>query len=108
MTISVSDCNENNPAVKSKIFGNFNLICLFVLNRNSRPEVFFKKGFLKNFAKFTGKHLRQTLFFLIKLQAKVAGFSYKDKDSGAGVFLYICEISRNAFSYRTPLVAASV
>ena len=24
---------------------------------SSIPEVFFKKGFLKNFAKFTGKHL---------------------------------------------------
>ena len=26
--------------------------------RSSSPEVFFKKGVLKNFAKFTGKHLR--------------------------------------------------
>ena len=34
----------------------------------SRSEVFCKKGFLKDFAKFTGKHLRQGLF-LIKLQA---------------------------------------
>ena len=29
---------------------------------NSHPEVFCQKGFLKNFAKFTGKHLRQSLF----------------------------------------------
>ena len=27
------------------------------------PEVFCKKGDLKNFAKFTGKHLCQSLFF---------------------------------------------
>ena len=27
------------------------------------PEVFYKKGVLKSFAKFTGKHLCQTLFF---------------------------------------------
>ena len=27
------------------------------------PEVFFKKGVLKNFAKFTGEHLYQGLFF---------------------------------------------
>ena len=27
------------------------------------PEVFYKKGVLKNFAKFTGKHLCQSLFF---------------------------------------------
>ena len=31
--------------------------------RSSRPEVFYKKGVLKNFTKFTGKHLRQSLFF---------------------------------------------
>ena len=31
--------------------------------RSSRPEVFCKKGALRNFAKFTGKHLRQSLFF---------------------------------------------
>ena len=30
--------------------------------RCSRPEVFCKKGVLRNFAKFTGKHLRQRLF----------------------------------------------
>ena len=27
------------------------------------PEVFYKKGVLKNFTKLTGKHLRQSLFF---------------------------------------------
>ena len=31
--------------------------------RSIRPEVFCKKGFLRNFAKFTGKHLCQSLFF---------------------------------------------
>ena len=30
--------------------------------RSSRPEVFFEKGILRNFAKFTGKHLCQSLF----------------------------------------------
>ena len=30
---------------------------------SSRPEMFRKKGFLRNFAKFTGKHLCQSLFF---------------------------------------------
>ena len=38
------------------------------LIRSSRPEVFCKKGVLKNFAQFTGKHLCQGLFF-----NKVAG-----------------------------------
>ena len=31
--------------------------------RSSLPEVFYKKGAFKNFAKFTGNHLRQSLFF---------------------------------------------
>ena len=31
--------------------------------RSSRPEVFCKKGVLKNFKKFTGKNLRQSFFF---------------------------------------------
>ena len=35
---------------------------------SSRPELFYKKGVLKNFIKFTGKHLCQSLFF-----NKVAG-----------------------------------
>ena len=30
---------------------------------SSHPEVFCKKGVIRNFAKFTGKHLRQSLFF---------------------------------------------
>ena len=38
------------------------------INRSSRPEVFCKKGVLRNFAKFTGKHLCNSLFF-----NKVAG-----------------------------------
>ena len=31
--------------------------------RSSRPEVFCKKSGLRNFAKFTGKHLCQSIFF---------------------------------------------
>ena len=39
--------------------------------RSSRPDVLCKKGVLKNFAKFTGKHLCQSLFF-----NKVAGLLF--------------------------------
>ena len=51
------------------------------------PEVFCKKSALKNFAKFTGKHLCQSLFF-----NNVAGLAsglqlYWKRDSGTGVFL---------------------
>ena len=31
--------------------------------RSSRPEVFYQKGLLRNFTKFTGKHQCQSLFF---------------------------------------------
>ena len=62
--------------------------------RSSRPEVFCKKGVLRNFAKFTRKHLCQSLFF--KKEALAQVFSYK-----------FCEIPKNTFLHRTPLVAAS-
>ena len=39
-----------------------------LFNQKQPPEVFYKKGALKNFAKFTGNHLCQSLFF-----NKVAG-----------------------------------
>ena len=35
----------------------------FIFIRSSRPEMFCKKGVLRNFAKFTGKHLSKRLFF---------------------------------------------
>ena len=38
------------------------------VNRSGRPEVFCEKAVLRNFAKFTGKHLCQSLFS-IKLEA---------------------------------------
>ena len=37
--------------------------CRLTYFRSSRPEVFCKKGVLRNFTKFTGKHLCQSLFF---------------------------------------------
>ena len=55
--------------------------------RSSCPEVFYKKGVFKNFTKFTGKHLCQTL-------AQV--FSCK-----------FYEIFKIIFFYRTPPVATS-
>ena len=57
---------------------------LFFLSCRSRlPEVFCTKGVPRNFTKFTGKHLLQSLFF-----NKVAGLQlYKKRDSGTGIFL---------------------
>ena len=60
------------------------------------PEVFCKKGVLRNFSKFTGKHLYQSLFF-----NKVAGQAYNfiKKESLAHVFsCEFWEISKDNFS----------
>ena len=64
----------------------------FFTARSSRKEVFCKKGVLGNFAKFTGKHLCQSIFF-----NKVADLRTQ-----------VRKISKNTFFYRTPLVTASV
>ena len=60
----------------------------------SRRQVICKKDVLRNFSKFTGKHLCQSLF-------------YNKTDYGTGVILWILRNSKNTFLYRTPLVAAS-
>ena len=66
------------------------VICLRELRKRTRfksPEVFNKKGFLKNFSKFTAKHLYQSLFF-----NKVTGLrpaTLFKKDCGAGFSLWI-------------------
>ena len=61
--------------------GNHFAFCASI--RSSRPEVFCKKSVLRNFAKFTGKHLCQRTFF-----NKVAGLGAK-RISCTGVFLLI-------------------
>ena len=68
--------------------------------------MFCKKGAVGNFTKFTGKHLCQSLFF-----NKVADLvcNFMKKETLAQVFsCEFCKISMNTFSYRTPLVAASI
>ena len=54
---------------KSQIFQNGSYPKTF---RSSRPEVFCKKGIHRNFTKFTGKQLCQSLFF-----NKVAGLGHQ-------------------------------
>ena len=72
--------------------------------RSSYQRCSFKKGVLKNFTKLTGKHLCQCLFF-----NKVAGAcNFIKKETLAQVFsCQFCEIFKNTFFKRTPLVAAS-
>ena len=79
---------------------------IFKEHRNSRPKMFCKKGGLRNFTKFTGKHLCQSLY-LIKLQAwGPEACNFTKKEALAHVLLCeICEISKSTFSYRTSPVA---
>ena len=57
-----------------------------------------KKCVLRNFAKFTGKHLCQSLL----------ACNFIKKETLAQVFsCEFCEISKNTLFHRTPLVAAS-
>ena len=41
----------------------FDFTLIFTISRSSHPELFCKKGVLRHFTKFTGKHLCQVLFF---------------------------------------------
>ena len=64
--------------------------------RSSHRRCSVKKGVLRNFAKFIRKHLCQRLNF-IKRESLAQVFSCE-----------FCEISKNTFSDRTPLVGASL
>ena len=66
------------------------IFCLTARYRSCRQRCSMKK--------FTGKHLCQSLFF-----NKVAGLTLSQVFSCG-----FCEISKDTFFYRTPLVAASV
>ena len=70
---------------------------VYNIARSSLSEGFCKKGVLKNFAKFTGKHLCQEACNFIKKETLAQLFSCE-----------FCEISKKTFSYRTPPVAASL
>ena len=64
--------------------------------RSSRPEVFCKKVVLKNFGKFTGKRLCQSLYF-----DKVAGQASNFIKIETLAQVFSCEfskISKNTFS----------
>ena len=76
------------------------------LSGSSRPEVLSKKGFLE-ISQNSQENTCAKDSFLIKLQGQTCTFI--KKETLAQVFsCEFCEISKNTFLYRTPLVAASV
>ena len=82
-------CNCNyNVIAPLQLISIILIFWLLRLNyRSSRPEVFCKKGVLRNFTKFAGKHLCQSSFF-----HKVAGLrpaTLLKRGSGTGVFFWI-------------------
>ena len=61
-------------------------------NRSSRPKVFYNKGALKNYGKFTEKHLCQGLVI-----NKVAGLSLKKEALAQVLSCKIWEIFKNTY-----------
>ena len=78
----------------------------YKIYRSSRPEVFCKKGFLRNLVKFTGKHLCQSLLFN-KVESLRPATLLKKKALAQVFSCEFYEISKNTFPYRPPPVAAS-
>ena len=62
------DCHGLSRGNKSDYKPNFNHVQIQIRMGSMRSQMFFKKGALTNFTKFTEKHLCWSLF-LIKLQA---------------------------------------
>ena len=80
--------------------------CIWCI-RSSRPEAFFKKGLLRSFAKFTGKHLCQS-FFLNKIAGLRPETLLKERLWQRCFPVNFAKICKNAFFHRTTLMAASV
>ena len=77
-----------------------------LIYRSSRPEVFCKEGALENFAKFTGKHLCQSLH-LNKVAALGLQLYIKKETLAQAFSCEFCKFFKNTLFYKTPLVAAS-
>ena len=79
-----------------------------VQNRSCDRSCSMKKSVLRNFAEFTRKHLCQSHFFNKVTGLRPQASNFIKKETLVQVFsCRICEISRNTFFHRTPLVAAS-
>ena len=73
----------NTPKIKDKRILSFFIIlsCINSLSRSNLPDVFCKKGVLRNFAKFTGKHQCQSLFFNKVASLRPATLLKRDSDT---------------------------
>ena len=84
-TLDISKCRNNGVHLRRAIFD--------ALFKRSRLDVFCRKSVPRNFAKFTGKHLRQSLFLIIfaglrrKLRWKETGFKKENQGCHMNFFL---------------------
>ena len=71
--------------------------CL-LLSRSSHRRCFVRRGVLRNFAKFTGKHLSESLFFNKVADLKPKACNFIEKETLAQVLsCEFCKISINSF-----------
>ena len=75
--------------------------------RSSCPELFCKKGVLRNFTNLQ-ENTCATVSFLIKLHAWGQNLFFKKETRAQVCSCEFYEISKSTFFHRTPLVAVSV
>ena len=91
-----------------QIYCKFTLFGILLKQSTSHPEVLCKKGILKNFTKFTGKHLCQSLF-LNKIVGQSPVCNPIKKKTMTQVFsCEFCEIFKNTFFKENLWITASV
>ena len=77
--------------------------------RTSRPDLFCEEDIFRNFAKFTGKHLWQSLLFNKVADLRVQACKFIKKRLWHWCFpVNFVKFLRTPFFHRTPLVTASV
>ena len=102
----ISQCNICNKMFRGFWENRFSKIFSSMFQKQP-PEVFYKKGVIKNFSKFAGNNCARITF--IKLQAWTWACNFIKKDTLAQMLsCEFCETFKNtSFSYRTPPVTAS-
>ena len=87
------------------IFAKTTIIDVWQDSQKQPPEVLCKEAVLRNFAKFTEKHLCQRLFFNKVAGQRPKAYDFIKKEFLAQVFSReFCEISKNTLSYRALLL----
>ena len=72
-------------------------MCLVYKKQKQPPDVFFKEGVLRNFAKFARKHLCQSLFFNKDAGLQLVCNFIKKETLAQVLSCEFCEISKNTF-----------